>query len=202
MGIPVVANIVYGPAVIWLAPAGEAAPDETTIGVGVDWGGNWERVGFTKSGAAALYEFETAEADVQELLTTPKRWKTAEKMSVETALAELIADYLQLAVASGTVTETAAGAAQVGYEELQVGGQRVLDEKTVGIEGTFRASDGTEFPIRYIIHRANCMVNGAFEFAKDGQPGIPFRVDALADASKSVGNQLFVFQRVTAPITP
>lgn len=201
MGTPVVANIVYGPAVLWYAPVGETVPDETSVAVGADWGGNWERMGFTKEGAAALYEFEVGEAEVQELLTTPKRWKTAEKMSVEVALAELIADYLQLGVSAGTVATTAAGASQVGYEELQVGGQRVMDEYAVGIEGTFRASDGTEFPIRYFIHKANIMINGAFEFAKDGQPGVPVKVDALADASKSAGNQLFTFQRVTAVAT-
>ena len=199
MGTPVVANIVYGPAVLWYAPVGEATPDETAVAVGADWGGNWERIGFTKTGVTALYEFERGEADVQELLTTPKRWKTAEKMSIEVAMAELIGDYLQLAVGSGTVSTTSAGASQVAYEELSVGGQRVLDEWQVGIEGTFRASTGLAYPIRYFIHKMNIMVNGGFEFAKEGQPGIPIRADALGDPSKAVGNQLFTYQRVTAP---
>lgn len=201
MGNPVVANIIFGPATLWQAPVGEAVPDETSVAVGADWGGNWEKLGFTKSGAAALYEFETAEADVQELLTSPKRWKTAEKMSVELALAELIADYLQLAVGAGTVATTAAGASQVGFEQLQVGGVRVIDEYQIGLEGTFRDANGNSFPIRYFIHKANIMINGAFEFAKDGQPGVPVKIDALGDYSKTAGNQLFTFQRVTAAAT-
>lgn len=201
MATPVVANIVYGPAVVWIAPTGEVQPDETSVALGADWAGNWERVGFTKTGAVALYEFDVAEADVQELLTSPKRWKTAEKMSVEVSLAELIADYLQKAVGSGTVSTTAPGVGQVGFEELQVGGQRILDEYAIGIEGTFVDAAGATFPIRYFIHKANIMINGAFEFAKEEQPGIPLKVDALADAAKAVGNQLFAFQRITAAAT-
>jgi len=201
MGDPVVANIVYGPAVIWQGPVGETVPDETSVAAGADWGGNWERLGYTKTGAAALYEFEMSEADVQELLTTPKRWKSAESMSVEVTLAELIADYLQLAAGAGTVSTTAAGASQVGFEELQMGGVRVINEYQIGIEGIFRDANGNEFPIRYFIHKANISINGPMEFAKDGQPGVPVKIDALADASKSAGNQLFSFQRVTAAAT-
>lgn len=201
MATPVTANIIYGPAIIYTAPVGETVPDETTVGVGTAWGGNWTRIGFTQTGATALYEYETGAADVQELLTTPKRWKTAEALSIEVALAELTADYLQLAVAAGTVSTTAAGPSQTGYEELTVGGTTVLDELAVGLEGTYRDSSGNEFPIRYFIHKANLTINGAFEFAKDGQPGIPLRVDALADSSKAAGQQLFTFQRVTAAAT-
>lgn len=201
MGTPVVTNLLVGPAWLYFAPVGESEPDETTIGVGTAWGGNWERMGYTKEGAAALYEFETAEADVQELLTAAKRWKTAEKMSVETVLAELIADNLVLAVGAGTVSTTSAGASQVAFEELQVGGVRLIDEYAVGLEGTYTDASGNNHPVRIFIHRAQILINGPHEFAKDGQPGIPVKVDALADTSKSAGNQLFKFQRVTAPTT-
>jgi hypothetical protein len=201
MGSPVVANIVVGPAIIYVAPYGEAVPAEGSIDLGEAWGGNWERVGFTKTGVTALYEFERGEVEVEELLTTPKRWKTAEAMSAEVTLAELTADYLLLGVGAGTVTTEAAGAGQPANEVLNVGGLAVLDEYAVGIEGTFTNSSGVSFPIRYFLHKCNIMINGGQEFAKAGQPGIPLRIDALSDPTKPKGSQLYQYQRVTAAAT-
>jgi hypothetical protein len=202
MGDPVVANILAGGATVYYAPVGETVPDENSVGVGQDWGGNWERVGYTKAPLSALYEFEEADVEVEEELTTIKRLRSKENLTLETTLAEVTADYLALAT-HGTVTVTAPGASQVGKEELDVGGEHVLDEYAWGFEGVYVDGSGDEFPVRLFIWRATAKINGALSFSKrSGEyPGIPLQVKALVDAGKTTGGKLFKFQRVTAEAT-
>ena len=45
MTTPVVADLIVGPARVFYAPVGEALPDESSIGYGDAWGGNWTEVG-------------------------------------------------------------------------------------------------------------------------------------------------------------
>lgn len=200
MADPVVANILAGGAVVWYAPEGESPPDENSVGYGADWGGNWERVGYTKTPLTCAYEFDELDVMVMEHLAPVKRVKTAENLTLETTLAEIEADYLGLAT-SGTVTDTAPDVGQVGKEELNVGGEIDLDVYAWGFEGRYVDANGNEFPVRVFIWRGTAKLNGALEFGKEDYPGIPLQIKALADASKSKGEELFKFQRVTAAAT-
>lgn len=199
MTTPVVTNIITGGATIWKAPVGEALPDEDSIDYGVDWGGNWERVGFTKAPLAMLYEFDVMEVEVEEALASVGRVKTAERLSLETTLAELTAEYLALVAGGGTVTTTAAGVGTVGKEELSVGGSAALAKAIWGFEGKYIDANGVSFPIRVFIWIATAMINGEITFSKkNGEyPGIPLKVDALEDVSQAEGERLWKWLRVT-----
>lgn len=199
---PTVANILTGPVVVWYAPEGEAFPDENSIDLGDAWGGNWARLGATNDDTplSCLYDFEEFDRKIMEALTAVKRAKSGEDLTLETTLAEITSDYMHLAM-EGTVTETAAGAAQVGKDELDVGGDQDLTVRAWGFEGTYTDGSGNSFPVRVFIYRGTGKINGALEFAKDQSPGVPLQVKALADISQSVGEQLFKFQRVTAAMT-
>jgi hypothetical protein len=107
---------------------------------------------------------------------------------------------LQLAM-EGTVTTTAPGAAQVGKEELQAGGQAKLTERTWAVEGVYEDINGSKFPIRMQVWRATAVLNGELQFAKGDSAGIPLRIEALGDLSKPVGQQLFKVLKVTAAAT-
>jgi hypothetical protein len=187
-----------------VAPSGEAKPDETTVAYGGDWSGNWERVGYTKEPLVMAYESEEFDVEVEEELAPIKRRRVKETMTLETVLAELTAEYLQLAASNqDTVSETAAGGAQKAYEETGLGGEAILTEKAWGFEGLYITSGGNDEPIRVFVHKGTAMVNGELEFSQKSTdyPGIPIQIKALCDTTQAAGQKLALFQRVTSETT-
>lgn len=204
MGNPVVANVIKSGARLYVAPTGEANPDETSVAYDAAWGGNWVRVGYTKEMLKVIYESEEFEIEVEEELGAIKRRRVKEKVTLETILAELTANYVQLAASNqDTVTTTPAGAAQRGYEETGLGGVAVLTEKKWGFEGLYLDDSGNEFPIRLFVHIATAMVNGNLEFSQKTTDyvGVPIQIKALMDTSQNAGQKFLKFQRVTAEVT-
>jgi hypothetical protein len=195
------ADIVMGPVVVWKAPVGETRPDENAVAYGVAWGGNWTSIGYTKVPLSCLPAYETVEAFVEEFLEPVKRRRTVAHVTLETTLALLTADNLQLGM-GGTVTDTPAGAAQVGKEELEAGNNAVMAEYAWGFEGEYRTDAGVQFPIRLFLYKGTCVLNGALEFGKATPgTGIPIRIEGLADASQSAGKTMLKIQKVLAAHT-
>ena len=195
----IVSDIIVSPATVWYAPVGEEVPADDTP-AGDDWGGNWVPVGYTKTPLSMSYEFDELDVEIEQSLAPVKRVKTKENLALETVLAELYLDGVQLGT-GGTVTDTAAGAGQVGKEELDLGGEAALDEKAWGFEGTYINEDGAEFPVRLFIWKATAKLNGALEFGKADYTGISLQIKALADLSKSMGERLFKMQKILEPAT-
>ena len=200
MGAPSVFQIMKSNAVLWYAPVGEAFPDETTVHAGELWGGNWERLGSTKEPLTFLYEDERAEVNVEEYLSPVHRFKTSEKLSIETVLAEIDADYMAL-MTEGGVAKVAAGAAQKAYDNLPVGNASDLTPHAFGFEGVHLNSAGVALPLRVFVYRATAKLGGELTFSKreDDYTGVPLLVEALSDSI--VPGRLFVFQKVTGPTT-
>lgn len=193
------ADIMIAPANIWYSPLTTAFPDETTVAYGAAWGVGWTALGYTLNPVEMSFELETFELEVEQIANPIKRQKTKETLSIETTLAELTAANLKLALGSTqTITTTAAGAAQHGYEELLAGGEVFLPEYQLGFEGYTLDSQNRQLPVRLFVYRANFVLNGTLSFARKAAAGIPLRVDALADTTKPAGQQLIAFQRVTA----
>lgn len=204
MGTPVVTNIIKSGAWLYVAPVAEANPDETTIDYGDAWGGNWERMGYTKAALTMAYDSEEFDVEVEEELAPVKRFRVKENLTLETVLAELTAEYLRMADSEqDTVDETAAGAAQDAYEEVGMGGVFQLAEKKWGFEGLHVDTDGADQPVRIFVHKGTAKVNGALEFSQKSTdyPGIALQVKALTDASQDAGQKLCMFQRVTGEKT-
>jgi hypothetical protein len=204
MSTPVVANVIHTGAVLWVAPVGEAIPDETTVDYGDAWGGNWVRVGYTKAPLAAAYESEEHAITVEEVLAAIARRRIGEGLTLETVLAELAAEYLQLAASNQTaISEVAAGAGQDAYEETGLGGVSILTEKKWGFEGLFYNASSESQPIRLFVHKATAKINGPLEFSKKATdtPGISIQIAALADTTQTAGKELCLYQRVTAEKT-
>lgn len=199
-----VGDLFKSKATIWIAPVGEAFPDETAVAAEADWGGNWTKLGWTLEGIKFKYEYEDMEIAVEQILGPLSRRKTSESAMFETVLAEVTAT--NLAYAAGTdpttlVTTTAAGASQAGYEEAAIGDNLLVQEYAIGLEGiNYHQTDGL-LPLRIFIPRATLVINGELEFAQknDSMTGIPLQVKSLVDTANS--NRLFVWQRVTAAAT-
>lgn len=200
MSDPDVFQIMKSNAILYFAPVGEAVPDDSTVAAGTAWGGNWARLGATKEPLTVMYEDERSEVNIEEALSAVHRFRTSEKASFETVLAELSADYLQM-MTGGTVSATAAGAAQVGFDELPIGNEAFLDKYAFGFEGVYVNSVGDEMPLRMFLYRATAKLNGEMTFSKreDDYTGVPILIEALSDTS-TLGN-LVLFQKMLEAAT-
>lgn len=195
-----VTDILITPARILKAPVGETLPDETSVAYGGSWGGNWASVGYTLQPLTMSYNREVFGLKLEQLNGDAKRRVTDEVVKFETVLAEATPDNLQLAI-GGTVSATSAGASQVAFEDLDVGGAVQMDELAWGIEGFYENASGTQFPVRIFVYKATAVLNGQLTFAKAAAAGVPLQISAMPDASKSLGANLVKFQRVTAAAT-
>jgi hypothetical protein len=195
------ADIIVGPARIFYAPVGTVLPADS-LAYGAAWASPaaWVEIALTKTPVSMNRELATFQVMVEQSTLPVKRVATEETVAFETTLAELTGGYLALAM-EGTNTPTAAGASQVGKEELLAGGEAFLSERTWAIEAMYVTSANVKFPIRLQIYRATAILNGQLTFGKADSAGIPLRIDALGDLTKTVGQQLFRFQKVLAAAT-
>jgi hypothetical protein len=193
-------DILVSGAWLWYAPEGEPFPDETTIEVGDDFGGNWEWVGLTLEPLSFATDTETFEVDVQQLTTPVLQSIISEDITLTTTLAEQTAVLLQL-LDGGNITTTAAGASQRGYTELRSGGRTQRTVYTVAFEVKHSLPDGTLLPLRLFFHRATFARAGDSSYDKGAAAGIPIQITVLADDTQPAGENLYVWQKVTAEAT-
>ncbi len=193
-----VADILISPVNVWQSPTGTALPDETTVAYGAAWGSGWVSLGYTTAPLSLKYDTSLFELELEQITSPVKGQKTKETMVFETQLAELTAANLKLAIGStSTITTTAAGASQHGFEEVAMGGEAILPEYQFGFEGYTLDASNRQLPIRLFIYRVTFSMGGALEFSKKAAAGIPIKITAWADTSKTIGQQLFKLQRVT-----
>lgn len=191
-------NIMIAPANIWYAPLATALPDETAVAYGAAWPAGWVSLGYTLNPVELSIEIEKFDLEVEQVANPVLRQKTKETFSVETTLAELTGAYLKLGIGSSqAITTVAAGASQHAFETLKAGGEVIMPEYMLGFEGFTLDASNRQLPIRMFLYRANFALNGKLSFAKKAAAGLPLRVDALADTSKTAGQQVIEFQRVT-----
>lgn len=190
-------NILVSGAFIWIAPEDTSIPDETTISAGEDWGGAWDYMGLTTAPLTLNSNTTEFSVDVQQLSTPVLSAITSEDLSLNTTLAELTAENLQL-VFGGNITTTAAGAAQVAYKELKAGGRTQRAVKMLGFEGKTALTSGTLVPVRWFFHRVQISLGGNMNFDKGAASGIPITIKVLSDDAQAEDEKLFIFQRVSA----
>ena len=195
MSNPTAANILKSKAILYIAPAGETLPDETSIDVDEAWGGNWARVGYTKTPTVLVLEEEQFDVEVQEILMAIDRVAIKQTARFETTLAEVTAEYIALLL-GGTPATTSAGAGQKGYEQLDVVSRFLLTKYVVGLEGS-RLVSGVAQPVRFYFPRCTLMVGGEIEFSQktSDYSGLPIQISALGN---DAGTAWFQMQRVTA----
>lgn len=195
-----VTDILVTPATIYYAPVGETLPDETSVGYGDAWGGNWVDLGYTLEPVSLSYETETFELEVEQITLPVRRVRTKETVMIETSLAEMTATNLALVV-DGTATTTAAGVGQVGFDEILAGGSVDLSEYAWGFEGFRVTAANVRLPVRVFLYRGQAVLNGQLTFAKGAGVGIPIQIKALPDTTQDPGEQILVIHNVTAVAT-
>lgn len=195
-----IADILLSPATVWHAPVGEPLPDDD-VAYGADLGGNWENVGYTTTPLSMSPARETYEVNVEQVTVPVKRIPTKDTIDFETTLAEFTDDNMALAFNGGTVTVTPAGPAQVGKTELEWGGSTTLDVYAWCFEALYKDDSNNEFPVRLFLYRGEAILNGALQFAKNKEAGIPLKISAQPDTTKDPGKQIFKLQKITAAAT-
>lgn len=195
----VVSDIIVTPATVYYAAYGATLPADT-VAAGTAWGGTWTKVGYTNAPLSMLYEADELDLEIEQSLAAVDRIKTSEALTLETTLAELYLDGIQLGT-GGTVTDTAAAAGQPGKEELPVGGTATLTKRAWGFEGSYVDEDGATFPVRVFVWRATARLNGALEFGKAQAVGTPIQIKAVADMTKTAGQRLFKISKILEPAT-
>lgn len=198
MGNPVKANIMKTGAVMWYAAVGTTLPPITTLGAGTAWPSPWARVGYTSAPLSLTYEDERMDVEVEEVLAALEDWRIKETATLETELAEMIADYLQL-MTGGTVTTVAAGTGTAGYEQLDIGGFARITQYAVGFEGIRYDASSNALPQRALIPIASFKLNGKMEYSKksDSYVKLPLQVKGFGDPDNA--GRVIRWQRVTAP---
>lgn len=196
MSNPQVANIMKAGARIWVAPVGEAIPDETTIAAEADWGGNWARIGYTAAPLKVTFEDERMVIETEEELMEVDDRRIKFSATAETAFAELTAEYLQM-IFGGTINTTAAGVGQVGYEELDVNPNELTEKLAFGFEGISYDASQNKLPQRWFFTKVSAALSGEFEYSKktDSYVNLP----VLFRIFKPDSGTPVKFQRVTAP---
>ena len=195
-----VADILLSPAKIYHAAVGTALPNPNSISYGTAWGGAWSDLGYTLTPISVGYSQEIFKLEVEQVTLPVKGLVTMEEVTIETTLAEITAANMLLAF-GGAVTTTAAGTAQVALEELKSGGSSSITYYAWGLEGLYVDSNNNQLPVRMLIYRGSAVLNGSLNFSKREAVGIPLQITAWADTTKTAGQQLWTFQKTTAPHT-
>lgn len=200
MGNPVVTNIEHSGAILWVSVVGVTIPNKTSIDYGDAFGTGWTRVGFTKAPWTEAYTSEEYDLEVEEHLAAVKRRRIREELVWETVLAEITADYRQLAASNqDAVTPVVKDATHDASETTGFGDVSLLTEKQWGVEMLHIEAGGTKQPIRIFMWKGTAMINGVLQFSKKTTeyPGIPIQIKGLIDTSQAEGQRLCLFQRVT-----
>ena len=87
MAVEAIGNLLKSKAVMWVAPYGEALPDDTDIDAAEAWGGNWAKVGWTKAPLAFRYNSDESDLHIELALGPVARGRIGEGAEFETVLA-------------------------------------------------------------------------------------------------------------------
>lgn len=193
-----VTNILVGPVTLYAAPTGTTLPADT-VAAGGAWPAGWAKVGYTLEGAKAGYTFDSLAIAIEEALGDVDARKTHEGFAIEVMLAEFNLTNLQRAWGGATVTETAAGVGQPGKESFSMGGTSTIQKLMWGLEGSYVSDLGNTHPIRLFVFRGSAEEGAELEWSKSKMTGIPLKIRAFEDMTRTKGARLFQVDKITAP---
>jgi hypothetical protein len=170
-------------ALLYQAPVGEPLPDVSQIGYGEPWGGNWRHLGYTLEPLRFSLESDLVRVRVEQLLSAVRIFQRREELVLETTLAELSDENLQLAL-DGAIT------VGDGYAEIEAGGDFAMRDWAWGFEGYRLSDSGDKLAVRFFVHRGVAVLGGPVRMGKGVATGLPLRIEAVADLTRPAGKQL------------
>jgi hypothetical protein len=190
-------DILLAPATIYRSATGVALPDETAVAYGAAWGEGWTNLGYTLQPLSVNLEVQKLRVFVEQLTNAVKSKITEKTLMFESVLAEFTGDNVAMAF-GGTNEDTPAAVGQVGFSEVNMGGETGQTTYQWGFEGFLQLDNGVQLPVRIFLYRGTCTMNGQLQFSKAAAVGIPIQIESEADTSKATGSQLIKIQIVTS----
>lgn len=194
-----VSDIIQGPCKIYYGTYGLALPADS-VAVGGSWPAGWNALGYTKVPLSVDFAREMTDHDIQESLAAVARRANKEELTIETTLAEFVASELVLDT-GGTYSVTPASSGVTGIHTIVAGDDTTPTVYSWGFEGSYVSAAGNLHPIRLHVYRATAEFGVKLEFGKAETTGVPLRVKAISDMTKTAGERLFKLVKVTAPAT-
>jgi hypothetical protein len=196
-------NVILGPGKLYRAPVATANPDESTVAWNAAWGGSWVNMGDFPEGspitigmAEDVYKVYSQQTTVAQAVTRTRR----ESMIKGALLDHTFANFA-IALQGTAETTAAAGGGQKGYTEVPFGSQADVTLYKWGIEALFVDAANANQPIRWFFHKGFFRMTGDLQYSKTGESTIPFEITIIGDSSQSAGEELGIFQIVTAAAT-
>lgn len=204
MSAPVVANILYGPAVVWFKSVDSTFNPATLDTTGATSGlpSPWVRYGFTEGPTAFKYNRTEKSVMSNEHLSAVARFATMEEGTFTFTLLEPNPGIFNLA--AGLEYTTSVGAASSGvpaFEQFTVGDQPGLAEHMWCLSSTYRNAAGVALPVRLYIWRGTSRLTNALAWEREETPKLEVEISAMVDVNRQLSQRLFAYRKVTAPAT-
>ncbi len=192
-----VSDLMLSGAKILYAPYGTTLPADS-LAVGAAWPAGWIDVGYTSQELTVEYSWEELPAEAQQAMSPIKYARINETAYLETVMSEITLSNMAVAFGATAPTITAAAVGQVGKEVMKVGGLTEIPQKAWGIEGSYTDSSGVLRAHRIIFYKGQASTGGQLKYNNKVWAGIPLRINAIEDSTKTLGQRLFEYTRITA----
>lgn len=188
-----------GPAVVYLAPTGEALPeinDLTPPAIsGVSPGGNWTKIDHVMDAVQLSFSREFQEVDTFEALGSQKLHATKESASIALKVGDRTFDNVDDYVPGVSLETVAAAADQVAQTIASFGGAGVTEMALLAIISNENSGDR-------IVHVPICVsVGEASEVMSREHNGMDIELKVLADPTATAGQEMFRIYSITAAAT-
>lgn len=192
-----VSDLMLSGAKVLYAPYNTTLPADS-LAVGAAWPSGWIDIGFTSQELTVEYTWEELPADEQQAMSPVKYARIDENAYLETVMSEITMANLAIAFGATAPTITPAAVGQVGKEVLKVGGLTNIPQFAWGFEGSQADAGGVLRPHRFVMYKGQASKGGQLKYNHKAWAGIPLKINGVADTTKSLGQQLFEYTRVTA----
>ena len=193
MAAPVVANILYGPGVVWFRTVDSTFNPSSldAVPLGSNLPSPWNRFGFTEGPTSFQYEREEKDIMSNESLAPVIRFPTMEKATIGFTVIEVTPGLFNIAAGLDFATTTGSG-----WEQWVTGDVKTLVERMYCIESTYRNAAGVAYPVRLYIWRGTAKITNSLEWEREGQPKLQVEVGALGDLQRIAGQRLFAIRKL------
>lgn len=172
-----VANVISGPAQLFLAPAGTAVP--TLTGTTANFPSpTWSNPGYTDKGIEFDYTATDKDIEVDEVTSPVDVLITKEKVEVTVVLAETTLQNLYFCISGGVL---------VSATDLTIGGAVRPNEFLLAIQGPAPSTNATR---QILIYRCMPKGNPKIHYQRKDKLMFACKFDALADSTRANGANL------------
>lgn len=196
-------DILIGPGKLYRAPLTTANPDESTVDFGEAWGGSWVNMGDLIEGSPVVLSMaeEFTKVYTEQSTAAANAVRTRREPMVKCTLAEQTVANMEVLLDGTAATTAAAGGGQKGFSEIPFGAEPDVQLYKWGIEAYRKDANDNKQPVRWFFHRGYLRMSGDTAYAKQNPTGMPVEITVLRDSSQDAGEELGIYQQVTAHAT-